>query len=79
MWEWLKNSDNLSALGSTLGGLGSIAGGFMQYKAGKDALDFQKNMYTTQYNDYMAQRKKNEEAMASVFGGGGLGSYSSSY
>ena len=67
--------DNLSwgDLGSMAQGLGSIGGGIMQYKMGKDALDFQKNTYNTQYNDFLNQRKKNNDAVSNAFG---LGSYS---
>jgi len=67
--------DNLSwgDVGSMAQGLGSIGGGIMQYKMGKDALDFSKNQFNTQYNDFLNQRKKNNDAVQSAFG---LGTYS---
>jgi hypothetical protein len=60
-------------VGSMAQGLGSIGGGIMQYKIGKDTLDFQKNQFNTQYNDFLNQRKKNNDAVQSAFG---LGTYS---
>lgn len=74
--SWYSNPDTWKGLGAFAGGLGSITGGIMNYQLGKDALDWQKKTYNTQYNDYITNREKNKQAVANAFGTPQLGTYS---
>ena len=42
---WFKSGDNLSGLGSLIGGLGGLYGGYQQSKYSKDLLKLQKADY----------------------------------
>ncbi len=72
MFDWFKNSDNLNAAGSLLGGIGGLGqlwGGMKQLDLQKDMFNFQKNMASAEYanqarltNERLATRYETRKA-----------------